>query len=141
MGWLNCCPFIFRGFNMSGYNAVLKEGQEVYIPSWPVSVALENLTKAGKYIGSDNLIRISELNIPSAMVAIMNAEDSNTTSELIKHFVCEARMDGEKIMKIDYDTKFKDNIYLAIEIFCHVVRAQYYDFFKQGLAKEPSQED
>jgi len=126
---------------MEKYTATLKGGQEIYVPAWPASVALENLTKAGKYVGSDNLINIAELNIPSAMLAIMNSEDSATTAELVKHFVCEARMDGEKIMKSDYDNKFQGDIYLAIELFCHVVRAQYYDFFVQGLAKETSPED
>ena len=123
------------------YNVVLTTGQEVYIPSWPASVALENLTKAGKYIGSDNLIRIAELNIPAAMVAIMESDDSKNTADLIKHFVCEARMDGEKINRGDYDQQFSEDLHLAIEIFCHVVRAQYYDFFRLGLAKETSPSD
>jgi len=126
---------------MSGYNATLKDGQEIYIPSWPASVALENLTKAGKYIGSDNLLRIAELNYPAAMLSITESDDSKTTAELIKHFVCEARMDGNKIDKAGYDSQFEGNLFLAIEIFCHVIKAQYYDFFKSGLAKETSQED
>lgn len=126
---------------MSGYNATLKGGQEVFIPSWPASIALENLSKAGKYIGTDHLLRISELNYASAMLAIVEAEDSNTTSELIKHFVCEARMDGNKINKAEYDNQFEGDLFLALEIFCHVVKAQYSDFFMSGLAEAPSPQD
>jgi len=120
------------------YNSTLKNGQELFIPSWPASVALENLSKAGKYIGADNLTRIAELNTAAAMVAIMEAKDSKNTTELIKHFVCEARIDGKKINKQEYDTQFSEDIYIVIEIFCHVVKAQYFDFFKQGLVRETS---
>ena len=120
------------------YNSTLKNGQELFIPSWPASVALENLSKAGKYIGADNLTRIAELNTAAAMVAIMEAKDSKNTTELIKHFVCEARIDGKKINKQEYDTQFYEDIYIVIEIFCHVVKAQYFDFFKQGLVRETS---
>ena len=124
----------------NGYTATLKGGQELYIPTWPASVALENLTKAGEFIGSDSMLRISELNIPAALLAIMNSKDSAQTAGLIKHFVCTANMDGEKILPTEYDSKFEGDLALAIEIFAHVVKATYSDFFVQGLAKVTSQE-
>ena len=125
---------------MSGYSATLKGGQEIYIPHWSASVALGNLTKAGQYIGSDNLLRIADLNIPAVMMAIMESEDQENTANLIKHFVCEARMDEKKISKNEYDQQFSGELHLAIEIFAHVVKAQYASFFVQGLAKETSPE-
>ncbi len=124
----------------NGYNTTLKGGQEIYIPSWPASVALENLTKAGEFIGSDNILQISELNIPAVLLAIMESKNSKQTAGLIKHFVCTANIDGEKILANDYDTKFENDLNLAIEIFAHVVKATYSDFFVQGLAKEVSQD-
>lgn len=125
---------------MSGYNAVLKDGQELYVPTWPASVAVENLTKAGEFIGSENLVRIAELNIPSVMVAIMNSKDAEQTAALIKHFVCTARIDSKKIYKNEYDSLFEGDLALAIEIFAHVVKAVYADFFESGLAKANSPE-
>ena len=125
---------------MSGYSATLRGGQEIFIPKWSVSVSIGNLTKAGKYIGADALVRIADLNTAAAMLAIMESDDSEKTAGLIKHFVCTARMDGEKIDLQDYDEKFKDDLGLAIELFCHVVKAMYSDFFEQGLTEEPSQE-
>ena len=126
--------------DMTGYSATLKGGQEIYIPSWPASVALENLTKAGEFIGSNALVSIAKLNTPAAMLAIMSSKDSTETAGLIKHFVCSARMDEKKIEHTNYDSQFEGNLSLAIEIFCHVVKATYSDFFEQGLAEEPSQE-
>ena len=125
---------------MSGYTAILKGGQEIYIPNWPASVALENLTKAGEFIGSDALLRIAELNIPAVMLAIMESKDSKQTAGLVKHFVCTARMDGQKINVNEYDNTFEGKLNLAIELFAHVVKAQYADFFVLGLAKATSQE-
>lgn len=125
---------------MSGYRATLKGGQKIFIPTWPVSVAYENLTKAGKYIGSDALVRIAELNMAAAMVAIMESNDAEQTSALIKHFVCTVRMDGDKIEKGSYEDQFRDDLALTIELFCHVIKAVYSDFFEQGLAEAPSQE-
>ena len=125
---------------MSGYSATLKGGQEIYIPSWPATIAYENLTKAGEFIGSNALVNIATLNTTSAMLAIMNSKNSVETAGLIKHFVCSARMDGDKIDPGDYDNKFSEDLALSIEIFCHVVKAIYADFFEQGLAEEPSQE-
>lgn len=123
------------------YNATLEGGQEVFIPSWPASVALQELTNAGKYIGTDKLLRIAELDTPSAILAITESVEPAQTAGLIKHFVCSARMDGAKIEVSNYDSQFENNLYLAIELFCHVVKAQYSDFFEQGLAKANSQND
>jgi len=124
-----------------GYTANLKNGLEVYIPRWPVSIAYENLTKAGQYIGSDNLLSIAELNTAAVMLALMESSDSSKTAGLIKHFVCTARVDGEKIDPSSYDTKYQDDLHIVAEIFAHVVKATYSDFFKQGLAKETSPSD
>lgn len=126
---------------MAGYTATLSKGQEIFIPFWAASVALENLSKAGKFIGSDNLLRIAELNIPSVMLAIMEAEDSAATAGLIKHFICTVRMDEQKIDPSQYDSKFENELYLTAELFAHVVKAQYADFFVLGLAKANSPKD
>jgi len=124
--------------NMSGYSATLKGGQQIYIPKWPVTVAFENLTKAGEFIGSDAMVQIASLNIPAAMLAILNSKDAAQTAGLIKHFVCSARMDEKKIEPSNYDKQFEDDLSLAVELFCHVVKAVYSDFFEQGLAEAPS---
>lgn len=125
---------------MEKYTATLKDGREIYVPTWPASVALQNLTSAGKYIGTTNLLAISELNIPSVILAITEAEDAQQTTALIKHFVCGARIEGQKLTEGQFDSEFEGNIYVAAELFAHVIKAQYADFFEQGLAKEISQE-
>ena len=122
------------------YNGFLKDGSEVYIPNWPVDAALENLGSAGKYLGADALIQKSEINVPAVILAIASAEDPKQVTQLIKHFVCAARMDGDKITPANIEKLFGGNIYKLAEVFTLVVHAQYYDFFASGLAKENSQE-
>lgn len=124
-----------------GYTATLSKGQEIFIPTWPPLVALENLSKAGEFIGTDNLLRISELSIPAVILSITESENSKETAGLIQHFVCTARMDGDKITPQEFDRIFEDNLYLICELFAHVVKGVYSDFFVQGLAKEPSPEE
>jgi len=125
---------------MAGYTAKLKSGKEIYIPTWSATLALENLTQCGQFIGVDATITISELNIPAAMIAIMNSKDPENTSGLIKSFVVDVRIDEERISKSTYDSMFEDNLFEVVEIFAHVVKAQYADFFALGLAKEASPE-
>ncbi len=120
------------------YNATIKSGKEIFIPSWDVGVALENLTKAGKYLGSENIINIAELNIASTIVAIMDAKEPAIVAQLIKHFVCQVRIDGKKITEDTIDSMFEDNLGEIAELFTHVIHAQYSSFFVLGLAKEPS---
>ena len=124
---------------MSGYNAVLQDGSEIYIPSWSPTVAIENLTMAGKYIGSDYMIDISDLQIEVVILAITEATDAKQTMALIKNFVCSARVEGEKILPQGFEKKFEDKLFEMIEIFAHVVKAQYSTFFDLGLPKEISQ--
>ena len=124
-----------------GYTATLKGGQEIYIPTWPPLVALENLSKAGEFIGTDNLLRISELSIPAVILAITESPNSKETAGLIQHFVCTARMDDVKITKQEFEKIFEDDLYLICELFAHVVKGVYSDFFVRGLAKGPSPKD
>lgn len=119
-----------------GYKAKLKDGQEIYIATWTPSVALENLTQAGKYIGLDNLLNISKLtklSMHAVIVAISEAEDSETTLKLIQHFICTVGMDGDRITEATFDTIFEGKLPLIVEVFTHVVHSQYADFFEQGL--------
>ena len=122
------------------YNGFLKDGSEVYIPSWPVDAALENLASAGKYIGADNMLRIAEINVPAVILAITGSENPQKTTQLIKHFVCAARMDGQKITQENVDMLFEGKLAKLAELFSTVVHAQYYEFFVSGLVKESSQE-
>lgn len=125
---------------MAGYNATLKDGREIFIPAWPVDVALENLTRAGQYIGPDAVIKISDLNIAAVIVAVMQSEDPNKTASLIKHFVCQVRIAGSKILPDQIDEMFNGGAGLGqvAEIFAHVICAQYKDFFAYGLAEVAS---
>jgi len=125
---------------MDGYSGTLKDGREIYIPSWPVDTSIENLGKAGQLLGVQNVIRISELNIPSVIVAITQAEDPANVASLIKYFVCEARIENEKMTPAIYASQFKGNLGLVVEIFAMVMHAQYSGFFESGLAKENSPE-
>jgi hypothetical protein len=129
---------------ISGYSAELSGGQKVYIADWLPSVALQNLTQAGKYIGIDNLLAISKLDEYSthtAILAVTEATDPELTMDLIQHFVCTAAMDGDRIQKHSFDATFKDNLFLVIELFCHVVKSQYADFFALGLVAVQPQAD
>ena len=121
-----------------GYNATLKNGSEIYIPMWAASEALKELSNAGKYIGSDHLIAISQLDVPSLMVAVLEAKDPENTAGLIKHYVCSVRIEGERITPNVFDEMFEGELFLAMEIFTHVIKAQYASFFELGLAKETS---
>lgn len=128
----------FKPSDSKGYRVTLRGGQEIAVPIWSATVALLNLAAAGKYIGQDNLISITELNIPSVMLAIINSNEPDDTTALIKNFVCSARMDGNKIQAKDFDEIFGGKLGLIVEIFAHVMKAQYATFFTQGLAKESS---
>lgn len=122
------------------YKRTLKSGREIYIPNWSVDVALENLTQAGKVLGSENIINISTLNIPAVVVAVLGAEQPKLASALIKHFVCQVRIDGEKITTDTINEMFEGDLYTIAELFAHVIHSQYADFFELGLAKDDSQD-
>ena len=126
--------------SMSGYSATLKDGREIYIPSWPVNVQLENLTNASKYLGPQHIISIAELDVRAVVLAIMNADDPAQTAQLIKHFVCQVRIAGSKITEDTLDSMFDSDLKSIAEIFAHVIHSQYSDFFDSGLVKEPSQD-
>lgn len=120
------------------YTATIKDGRAIAIPAWPINVALENLTHAGKYLGTENVINIASLNIPAVIVAIMGSSEPEKCASIIKNFVCQARIAGNKIEPGTIDTMFDADLAVVTEIFAHVVHAQYSDFFASGLAKEPS---
>jgi len=125
---------------MAGYTATLKDGREIYIPAWPVNVSLENLTMAGKYLGTERVINISELNIAAVIYAISESAEPKEAANLVEHFVCQARIAGEKIEPNTINTMFEGDLKVVAEIFAHVIHSQYADFFASGLAKETSQE-
>lgn len=125
---------------MSGYSKVLEDGSEIYIPLWNATVAFTNLTRCTEVIGIDNLVSISQDNIPAVIIALAGAKDADVAAQLLMHMVCEVRVDGDKLSKADFDDKFKGNIYKAAELFNHVIIAQYQSFFEQGLAKALSQQ-
>jgi len=125
---------------MAGYTAKIKDGREIFIPAWPVNVALENLTMAGKYLGTTRVIDISELNVASVIFAIAESSEPKEAANLVEHFVCQARIAGEKIDPSTINTMFADDLKTVAEIFAHVVHSQYADFFVSGLAKENSPE-
>lgn len=122
------------------YKRHLKSGREIYIPSWSVDVALENLTQVSKALGADSVINISTLNVPAVIVAIMSSENPKLTTSLIKHFVCQVRIDGEKITPDTINMMFDGDLHTIAELFAHVIHSQYSDFFVLGLAKEASPE-
>ena len=117
------------------YTGSLADGRSIYIPNWSVKVQFENLTQACKYLGQDQVIEISTLNVPAAMLAIMNSDDAETTAQFVLHVVQQACIDGSKI-----DTALIEKLGLdiVVELFTHVMHSQYDDFFVSGLAKAPS---
>lgn len=129
---------------VSGYSAKLSGGQNIYVADWLPSVALQNLTQAGKYIGVDNLLAISKLDkysIHTAILAVTEATDPEMIMDLIKHFVCTAAMDGDRILSTSFDETFKGNLFLIMELFSHVIKSQYSDFFALGLVEGQPQAD
>ena len=122
------------------YTANIKDGRAIFIPSWPVDVALENLAQASKCLGSECVINIADLDVPTVIVAIMDSKDPKLTSALIKHFICQVRLDGSKITPQTINEMFEDSLVVVAELFAHVIHSQYSDFFDLGLAKEPSPE-
>lgn len=126
---------------MAGYTAVLKDGREIYIPNWPINVALENLTLAGKYLGSEHIINIADRNLASVIVAITESKEPKQAAKLVEHFVCQTRIEGNKITSDNIDSMFEGKLAIVAEIFSHVVHSQYSDFFELGLVKEVSQDN
>lgn len=122
------------------YKKTITDGRAIFIPNWAVDVALENLTQAGKILGSENIINISELNMAGAIVALMNAENPKLASQLVKHFICQVRIDGSKITTETINDMFEGQLHVVLELFTHVIHSQYADFFSLGLAKEVSPE-
>ena len=122
---------------MEGYRGKLTDGRDVFIPRWPVDVALENLGKVGKYLGVENVIRIADPNTAAALFSMTDSDDPKNTAGIIKHFVCTVRCDGDRITPESYDSL---DIKLIPELFALVVHAQYFDFFESGLARENSPE-
>jgi len=126
------------------YQATLKDGQAIAIPSWPIDVALENLTHAGKYLGTEYVIKMAELaedgsvNTAMVIVAIMESQEPKLCASIIKQFVCQARISGNKIEPGTIDNMFDNNLSIVTELFAHVIHAQYSDFFVSGLAKAHS---
>lgn len=121
---------------MSDYKAKLADGRDIYIPSWSVKVQYENLTQACKYLGQNNVVNISALNVPAAILAVMGSEDAVTSTEFVLHTTQQARIDGNKITEASLDELGMSTI---MELFTHVMHSQYHDFFESGLAKAPSQ--
>tara|TARA_R110000744_G_C19316746_1_gene557241 strand:- start:449 stop:835 length:387 start_codon:yes stop_codon:yes gene_type:complete len=122
------------------YRKTIKDGREIYIPNWAVDVALQNLSQAGKVFGNENVIRMAELNIPASVVALMSATDPALAARLIKHFVCQVRIDGSKIEPETLNDMFEGKLAVVMELFCHTMHSQFSDFFSLGLAKEVSPE-
>lgn len=120
------------------YSAKLRDEREIYIPDWPVNVALKNLTEAGKLFGIDALVSMSEINVPAAMMAITEAENPSDVMDLVSYFVCQARIAEQKIEIGTLDDIFAGHLFPMVELFCHVLHAQYHEFFSLGLAKVPS---
>lgn len=129
---------------MSKYNGTLSDGRSIYIPSWSVKVQYENLTKACKMLGQDEVINISALNVPAAMLAVMGSEDGFDSTALVMFFCQQARIEGEKVILKDGGMELLlggEPMAMAdvIEVFTHVMHSQYHDFFESGLAKAHSQ--
>jgi len=118
------------------YYATLRGGQDIYIPSWSAKIQYKNMMQACKYLGEANVVAISTLDIPATVVAMMGSDDPDNTTDLVLHFIQQARIDGEKIDNSKYEEL---GMTLIAELFTHVIRSQYADFFASGLAKEPSQ--
>ena len=128
---------------MSGYNATLATGQEIYIPNWSAKVQFENLTKACKVLGQDEVINLSALNVPAAMLAVMGSEDSADCTGMVMFFCQQARIAGEKVVLKDGGMELMlggeiMDMALIIEVFTHVMHSQYHSFFESGLAKAAS---
>ena len=132
--------FNIKKRNMELYKKKISDGREIYIPTWSVTVALENLTKAGKVLGAENIINIAELNHAASIVALMNAENPELATRLVKHFISQVRIDGSKITPETIDSMFEGKLELILELFTHTIHSQYSNFFNLGLAKEVSQE-
>jgi|TARA_R110000765_G_scaffold301530_3_gene395974 hypothetical protein len=118
---------------MSNYSGTIQDGRAIYIPAWPAKVQFENLSTACKLLGQDNIVNISDINVPAAMLAIMNADDPQKATEMMFHFVKQARIDGEKLQS---DSDVGDlGMATIVELFSHVIHSQFNDFFVSGLAK------
>lgn len=122
------------------YESNLKDGRAIFIPHWPVDVSLENLASAGKYLGAENIITISEGDLATVVVAIMEAKNPKEASNLIKHFISQVRIEGhEKLTPDSINSLFVGSLSVVTELFMHVIVAQYASFFELGLAGVNSQ--
>jgi hypothetical protein len=125
---------------MKGFKGKLENGDEVFIPNWPVDVAIENLAKAGKYLGTQELIEISKKNQTAVLVALSNSGDPENAAGLFSHFCSAARINGDKMSAVTISERYTGDLKTAAELFALVVHVQYADFFDLGLAKATSQQ-
>ena len=125
---------------MKEFRDTLDTGEEIYIPTWPVDVALQNLTSAGMYLGGSNMVAIAERDEKAFIVALTSADDPENTYALIEKFVSAAAVSGEKaVTPAQFKSMYNGNLALLSKVFCAVVHANYHDFFESGLTKAPSQ--
>lgn len=115
--------------NMSGYTAHIEDGREIYIPSWPVNVQLQNLTEVSKVFGPDSVVAMAKLELRETIKAVMNAEDAEKSMSLIKHFIQQVRIDGNKVTAETMDDMFEDKLRVVLELFTHLIHSQYNGFF------------
>lgn len=118
------------------YHATLRGGQEIYIPSWSAKVQYKNMMQVCKYLGQANVVAISALDVPATVVALMGSDEPDVTTDLVLHFIQQARIDGSKI---DLNKAEELGMTLIAELFTHVIHSQYADFFESGLARDTSQ--
>lgn len=70
------------------------------------------------------------------MVAVMGSDDYKASTDLMMHFIKQARLDGEKLTEKNIEDMEMD---ILIELFTHVMYSQFNSFFVLGLAKVPYQ--
>ena len=116
-----------------GRRLTTKSGLDVYIPTWTIPVALENLTSLGKILGTDSVVAIASGSVPATLVAVMGAKDELAMSALVRAIVATARVDGKRLDANNLDAVFGGNLLDTLEVFTKIIEAQYADFFERGL--------
>lgn len=108
---------------------------EVFARQWPATKSMEMKAKLVKVAGMDILPFVEGKPDLTAMMRLESHAEHTELVALIKEFVCTVRMDGKEITPTMFDTQFKGDLWLVIELFAFACEVQYKHFFEQGLTK------
>lgn len=122
------CELIQREFaNSKGEPVLVAVRQLAASKSLELHVELVNKLGTSVYPLIENKYNFADI------IHLMQQNNHEVVSELIKRVVCNAVIEGAELKPALYDFKFSGELMLACKVFAFVLEVNFLDFFKQGL--------